>query len=103
VFLIFAVLQSYNLFHAVNFNARINIHLGSAIDSTFIDHSRVYSFEVSSLLNSLSDHDAKYLILNNIFILNKSSKSTYRTRLIIKETTTNVSNMLKNESWQANY
>jgi hypothetical protein len=58
----------------------------------------VNSFEVSPLINGLSDHDAQYLILRNVFVINKGSKSTSRIRLITKDSLTNFIDLLKNES-----
>jgi hypothetical protein len=64
---IISLLQSYNLFHVVDFPTRINKDSSSAIDNIFVDYSRLNTFQVFSLANGLSDHEAQYLCVNNIF------------------------------------
>jgi len=61
------LLQSYNLFHIIDFPTRTTKVSSSAIDNIFIDYSRINSFKVFSLINGLSDHEAQYLCVNNIF------------------------------------
>jgi len=60
------LLQSYNLFYVI-VTARMTEVSSSAIDNIFIDYSRKNSFIVFSLINGLSDHEAQYLCVNNIF------------------------------------
>jgi hypothetical protein len=69
------------------------------MDNIFINNSWVNSFEVSRVINGLSDQDKQYLIFRNAFVFNKYSNSISRIRLITKDSLTNFINMLKNESW----
>jgi hypothetical protein len=48
--------------HNVSFPTRVYNNLGSATDKIFNDNTRFNSFTVSSTVNGLSDHDARYLI-----------------------------------------
>jgi exonuclease III len=52
------LLQSFNLFHTVDFPTRVTNGASSAIDNIMIDITRINSFDVSSISNALSDHDA---------------------------------------------
>jgi len=60
-------LQSYSLFHINDFPTRTTKVSSSAIDNIFTDYSRINSLKVFSLINELSDHEAQYLCVNNIF------------------------------------
>jgi endonuclease/exonuclease/phosphatase family metal-dependent hydrolase len=53
------LLQSYNLFYTVQFPTRITETISSAIDNIFIDMAQTNSYEVISIGNGLSDHDAQ--------------------------------------------
>jgi hypothetical protein len=55
--------------------------LCSVTESVF----RVNLFKVLPIFNGLSGHDAQYLILNNVFSLNKGSNSIFK-RLTMKAT-----------------
>jgi len=48
--------------HNVSSTTRIYNNIGSATDKISIDSTRFNSFTVSSTVNGLSDHDARYLI-----------------------------------------
>ena len=74
------------MFHTVDYNTRINKNLGSATDNIFIDNCRVNSFEVSPFINGLSTHDVQYLVLQNVFALNKGSKQISSIKLMTKDT-----------------
>ena len=56
-------------------------------------------FKVFPIINGFSDHDAHYLILNNVF-LNKGYNLISNKRLITKTTVSNFVTMLKDESWR---
>jgi hypothetical protein len=45
------------------------LHVLFIIDNIFIDNCRVKPFKVLPIMNCLSDHDAQYLTLNNVFPL----------------------------------
>ena len=71
----------------------------SAVDNIFIDYSRINSFQVFSVINGLSDHEAEYLCVNNIFDGKKDNSRFVRMRLITKSAVSVFIEMLKNESW----
>jgi hypothetical protein len=68
------LLQSYIMFHTIDFPTRTTKNFSSAIDNICIDYCKVNSFEVLPLINGLSDHDAPYLVLNQIFDSHESNK-----------------------------
>jgi hypothetical protein len=70
-----------------------------AIDNIFVYHGRIDSYYVSPIINGLSDHEAQYLVLRDVFHLHKNKKLSFRTRIISKEATTEFQNMLMNENW----
>jgi len=53
------ILHSFNLSSIVNFPTRIGPNSFSAIDNVFIDNSHLNKFDIISLINSFSDHDAQ--------------------------------------------
>ena len=61
------LLKSYNLFHIIDFPTRMTKVSSSAIDNIFISYTRINSFQVLFLFNGLSDHEAQYLSVNNVF------------------------------------
>jgi hypothetical protein len=69
----------------------------------FIDNSRINLFKVLPIINGLSDHDAQYLTLNNVFLLNKGNNSICNTRLLMIASVSNFVTMLKDESWSDVY
>jgi len=60
------LLQSYNMFHTVDFPTGTSNVSSTATDIIFIDYSRINSFKILSVINDLSDHDAPFLVINNI-------------------------------------
>jgi hypothetical protein len=79
------LLQSYNIFHTVQFPTRINEKNISATDNIFIDNVRRNSYDVVSISNGLSDHDAQCLILKNINNLQKQKVQVTTMRIVNKE------------------
>jgi exonuclease III len=57
------ILGSYNLKSIITFPTRIGINLSTIIDNIFIDELQFTDYEVSSLTNGLSDHEAQLLTL----------------------------------------
>ena len=92
------LLQSYNLFHIIDFPTGTTKVSSSAIDNIFIDYSRINSFKVFSLIYGLSDHEAQYLCVNNIFDRQTGNFRLVKKRLITKSTVSVFIEMLKNES-----
>ena len=81
--LLSCLLQSYNLFHIVDFSTGFNNTSCSTIDYVFIDNSRVILFKVLPIINGLSDRDAYCLTLNIFFY--KGYNLIGNRRLITKE------------------
>ena len=63
---LYSLLDTYNLIGTVHFPTRITNGSVSAIDNICIDKTR--NNTVSPFINSLSDHDAQVITLNNIFL-----------------------------------
>jgi ribosomal protein L33 len=97
------LMQSYNIFHTVEFPTRISKNTGTAIDNIFMDNARINSFKVTPLINGLSDHDAQCLVINNIFNLDKQTIHRVKFRLINKDTIQNFLDNLTNETWEDVY
>ena len=55
------------------------------------------------MINSLSDHDAQYLVFNHIFDLYNSNKPLIRKRIITKDATANFTDMLNYYSWDTTF
>jgi hypothetical protein len=72
--------QTSYLFLSINFQARIGKVSSFAIDNIFVDHRRINSHYVS--LHGLSDHEAQYLVLSNVFNQHKNKKQSFGTGLI---------------------
>jgi hypothetical protein len=88
--------------HIIDFPTRIS-ESGTAIDNIFIDHNRINSFVILSLINGLSDHDVQYFNLNNVFSPGKNAKLAYRTRVITKDAIATFLDTLSNETWENIY
>jgi exonuclease III len=76
------LMQSYNMFHIVDFPTRTTKGSSTAIDNIFIDLSRINPFQIFSLTNRLSAHETQYLRLNNIFYCQTGNHSLVQKRLI---------------------
>jgi hypothetical protein len=59
-----AVLHSYNLAGIVKFPTRFGLNSHTATGKVFIDTSTIGKYDLYTLINGLSDHDAQLLILN---------------------------------------
>jgi hypothetical protein len=93
------LMQSYNLFHITDFPTRTTKGSNTAIDNICIDLSRINSFQIFSLTNGLSDHEAQYLRLNNIFYHQTGNYSIVKKRLITNSAVSTCIKLLKNASW----
>jgi len=93
------LLQSCNFFHIIDFPTRMTKVSNSATDNIFIDYNRINSFKVFSLINGLSDHEAQYLCINNVFDQQTGNFRLVKKRLIRKSAVSVFIEMLKNESW----
>jgi hypothetical protein len=94
-----SLLTTCNLSHIVNFTTRIQNDSSTAIDNTFVDNSRLKSSSTSPLINGLSDHDAQFLTINNIYATTNKIPFKQKTRLINNEMITNFQTLLKKETW----
>jgi hypothetical protein len=97
------LLNTYYLVHIVDFPTRVIRNLGTVIDNIFVDNYRVNSFTISSIVNGLSDHDAQYLILKNVYIKSNITPTKYRTGLINNNTIKTFQQLLKYETWESVY
>jgi endonuclease/exonuclease/phosphatase family metal-dependent hydrolase len=79
------LLQSYNTFHTVRFPTRITETSSSAIDNIFSDHTRINSYNIISISNGLSDHDAQCLVINNFFTKKSQSLPAITACIVNKE------------------
>jgi hypothetical protein len=91
--------QSYNLFHVVDFPTRITKDSSSAIDNILMDYTRLNTFQVFSLANGLSDHEAQHLCVNNVFGHQTNNNRLVKKGLITKSGVSTFIEMLQNESW----
>jgi hypothetical protein len=57
----------------VNFATRIQNDSSIEIDNIFVNSIRFNSSSTSPIINGLSDHDAQYLMFNNIAAANELS------------------------------
>jgi exonuclease III len=93
--------QSYNLFQVVDFPTRITKDSSTAIDSIFLNYSRLNIFQVFSIINGLSDHDAQYLILNSFFSTQRKRNQLVKRRILSESNIANFTLMLHRESWDS--
>ena len=75
---------------------------GSAIDSIFIDGSRINLFNVAPISNSLSDHEPQFIVLKKMFIDSEIFLS-HRSRYINKYSIENFIDIIRNEKWENTY
>jgi hypothetical protein len=61
-----SLLTTCNLTHTVNFATRIQNDSSTAIDNIFVDSIRFSPSSTSPIICGVSDHDAQYLMINNI-------------------------------------
>jgi hypothetical protein len=97
------LLQSYNTFYTVQFPTRITENTSSAIDNIFTDRARINLFEVISISNGLSDHDAQCLVIKNIFNWENQIAHAIITRSVNKDSTAEFLYKLSNENWESIY
>ena len=59
-----SILNSFNLSSTITFSPRIGSNSFTTIDSIFLDKHYYENFEILFKSNSLSDHDAQFLMLH---------------------------------------
>jgi hypothetical protein len=94
-----SLLASYNLFNLVNFPTRIDNKSSTAIDGIFIDKYKFKNYIIMPVANGLSDHDAQFLVLNNLKVHNSKS-CRYNKRQINKTSIENFKLSLSYETWE---
>jgi len=70
---------------SVDFPTRIHKLSSAAINGIFFDYTIINSFKISPLINGLSDHDRKHLILSSFFTRDRGVSIAYRTCLITRD------------------
>jgi hypothetical protein len=83
---------------SVDFPTIIHKSSSAAIGSIFFDYTRISSFKISPLINGLSDHDTKHLILNRFFTMDRGVSTAYGTCLIAKDLILTCLDTLSSES-----
>lgn len=74
------MLNTYNVTGAVCFPTRIVNNSATLLENIFIDNTICYTIKLC--INGLSDHDAQFIIFNNVPVPNKTPDFIY----IIQET-----------------
>jgi hypothetical protein len=97
------LMQMYNLFYIVEFPTRIVKESCTAIDNIFLDYSRLNTYHVHSVNNGLSDHDAQYLVINNVFGTQRNKDTPVKKRLITKTGVMLFMEALQNETWHMTF
>jgi hypothetical protein len=75
----------------------------TAIDNIFVDSIRFSSSSTSPIINGLSDHDAQYLMINNIAAATNLIPLKQRTRKVNNETIMQFQLLLKSETQESIY
>jgi hypothetical protein len=98
-----SLLTTYSLIHTANFATRIQNDSSTAINNIFVDITRFSSSSTSSIINDLSDHDAQYLMMNNLAVAGKFIHQKQRIRKINSESIMQFQRLLKSETWERVY
>jgi hypothetical protein len=98
-----SLLTTHNLSHTVDFATRIQNKSSTAIDNIFVDNSTLNSSYISPLINCLSDHDAQFLTISNIYAARNKIPLRQRTRSINSNTLTNFQTLQQQEMWESVY
>jgi hypothetical protein len=88
---------------SIAYNAFCNMITSTAIDNILMDYSRLESSYTSSLINGLSERDAQFLTINEIWApTNKIPKQQW-TRLINSDILATFQALLEREMWESVY
>jgi hypothetical protein len=98
-----SLLKTDNLIRTVNFATRIRNDSRTTIDNIFVDSIRFSSSSTSPVINGLSDHDAQYLMINNIAAASNLIPLKQRTRKVNNETIVQFQLLLESEIWESVY
>ena len=88
---------------SVDFPTRIHKSRSADIDSIFFDDTRINSSKISPVINGLSDHDTKHLILSSVFTMDRGVSIAYRTCLFTKDLSSTFLDTLSSELWKNVY
>jgi hypothetical protein len=88
----------YNLYRVADFPTRITNNSCTAIDSIFLDYSRLNSSHAFSAINGLSDHDAQYLTVGNMVNHQRNKSGLVKRRVICEAGIITCNQMLSRES-----
>jgi hypothetical protein len=91
------------LIHTVNFATRIQNDSRSATDNIFVDSITFSSTSTSPIINGLTDHDAQYLMINNIAATTNLIPLKQRKRKVNNDTIMEFQLLLKSETWESVY
>jgi hypothetical protein len=86
------------LSHSVYRPPRIKNCKGT-IDNSYTVNKKLHDFSLISRVNVLSHGSGQYLILKNVFTIIRTRSSTSRTRLLCRDSTSDLLELLKNETW----
>jgi hypothetical protein len=89
------------LYRVVDFPTRITNNSCTAIDSIFLDYSRLNSSHAFSVINGLSDHDAQYLIVSNMVNHQKNKSGSDKRRVTCEASIITCNQMLSRETWDS--
>ena len=92
------ILQSFNLSSIVDFPTRIKLNSFTSIDNFFINNSYLTNFDVSPLINGLSDHNGRMLTLQ-FTQQHIKDQCLYYKRLINQTTIDDFLFKLSHETW----
>ena len=95
-----ALLKTYNLTNVVNFPSRTHKHSTTAIDSIFIDISKMGNYSICPIIIGLSDHDAQSITLHS-FNLRPPPKKCILITKINEHTINDFLNKLSYGIWDA--
>jgi thymidine kinase len=71
------ILSSYNLSSVITFPTRIGLNTTSCIDNIFIDELQFTDYEIFSVSNGLSDHEAQLLTVHLQSLIGKNNDVYY--------------------------
>jgi hypothetical protein len=95
-----SLLKAYYLSHTVNFPTRVQNSSTTAIVNIFIDCARLNSPYTAPIINGLSDHDAQFLMINDMNTVINLAPFRWKLRKINNETIAQFQRLLENETWE---
>jgi hypothetical protein len=93
------ILSSYNLSSIITFPTRIGLNTSTSIDNIFIDELQFTDYEIFSVSNGLSDHEAQLLNVHVQSLISKNN-DVYYSRTINDYNIANFRIKLSYENWE---